>query len=119
MLIITDEQMKILSAYMERSFQKRMIEHLRKSYEEKTKGMTDKELNKVVEEGIAKAKGYSVTEEEDIQRYLEYMMKFGKAFDTHPSTSWAGDILRPKHIDGARKMRRIANRIRLMEEGLM
>ncbi len=119
MFTVTNEQMKLLSAYMERSFHKKMRVHLRAAYAEKTKGMADKELDKLIEEGIAKARGYSVVNEEDIQRYLEYMMKFGRAFDAQPSTSWAGDLLRPKNIDGARKMRRLANKIRLMEEGLL
>lgn len=119
MFVVTDKQMKILGAEMERAFTRRMVEYLRQYFPPQTKGMTDAELKKMVEAATARAAGYGITAEEDVQKFLELMMRFGKNFDQDPAVGWAGTILRPKDIDGARKMRRLANRIRMMDEGLV
>ncbi len=119
MFVVTNEQMKILASEMARSFAKRMAGYLREYFPPQTKELSDAEMGKLVDRGVAQAARYGVVDEEDVQHYLEYMMRFGRNFDQDPALDWAGSILRAKDVDGARKMRRIANRLRLMDEGLL
>ncbi len=119
MFVITREQMKLLGAEMEKAFTRRMVEYLRSFFPPQTKEMSDNELRKMVEAATDRAASYGIAEEEDVQRYLELMMRLGRNFDQDPAFGWAGSALRAKDIDGARKMRRIANHLRMMDEGLL
>ncbi len=117
MFVIRREQMKILSDYMTREFQKTMATHLRKKYPVQTLSLNDAELLKWISDATAKAGSYGIVSEEDVGAYLEYSMRFGKQFTEDPNYAWAGAILRQADIDGSRKMRRLANKFQKIDEG--
>ena len=96
-----------LSEYMLRQFETRMAAHLRAAFPAATQAMPDPELRAAIRTGMAEAAAYDVVVEEDIQRYLGYMMIYGRDFDRRADTSWAGDILRIENLDGSLKMDRI------------
>ncbi len=104
MLKIRAEQMAILEAYMVRQFENKIIVHLRKNFPHETQELADDELRSFIQVGISRAKEYGVELEKDIQSYLEMMMIYGVDFDTNPKTTWAGEILRTKNINGTTKM---------------
>ncbi len=118
MFVIRKEQMKVLSEYIAKAFHDRMARHLRKVFPDKTAKLSDAELRKVIEDAIPLAENYGVVKEDDVEKFLEYTMRFGKNFAEQPSYAWAGSILRPNDVDGSRKMRRIANRIQKIDGGL-
>ena len=101
--------MEALSEHMGRQFEDRMVKHLRATFPEQTLPFDDNGLRNLIVGGIKRAEGYGIVFEDDIQRYLEYMMVLSQDFDTNPHTSWAGDILRGGDTDGAQKMTRIDN----------
>ncbi len=107
MLKLRKEQMKVLGQYTLEQFQNRMVVHLRTNFGEYTKDLEDSELQKKVEQGIKRAEGYSVTREDDIRRFLEYMVLLTTDFDTNPKTAWAGEILEDKKLNGTGKMNHI------------
>ena len=98
--------MEILCDYMRRQFERRMTDHLRARFPSESMAFDEHSLQDLVVSGIRLAQGYGIDIEEDIRRYLEYMMVLSRDFDTSPRTAWAGDILRSS-IDSARKMAEI------------
>jgi hypothetical protein len=101
--------MELFSDYMRHQFEGRMTHHLRARFPDETRAFDEHSLHEVVIWGIRRAEGYGIDFEDDIRRYLEYMMVLSRDFDTNLQTAWAGDILRRRDVDGARKMTEIDN----------
>jgi hypothetical protein len=93
-MLIRREQMDVFAVYMMKRFEERMATHLRQTFPEPTAGMPQDELIALIRAGIATAGSYGLEYEDEIERYLDYMMIYGRAFDSDPRTSWAGFILR-------------------------
>lgn len=91
------------------SFVQRMVVHLRTNFpdERVALGLADEDLEPLAKEGVAKARGYGIMNETDLQLYLECMLMLSPAFDE--DRSWAGDILARADIAGNRKMGRISD----------
>lgn len=101
--------MEIFGDNMRRQFERRMTHHLRARFPKETMTLDERSLQDVVVSGIRQAEGYGIDFEEDVRRYLEYMMVLSPDFDADPHTAWAGAILRRDDIDGALKMDHIDN----------
>ena len=108
-MIIRRQQMEVFGDYMRRQFEWRMVHHLRARFPNETMLLDEDSLQDLVVSGIRQAEDYGIDVEEDIRRYLEYMMVLSRDFDTNPHTAWASDILRRGNIDGSRKMDEIDN----------
>lgn len=104
MLVIRPEQVEVLSQYMLKQFENRMIVHLRKSFPHETEEMSEVNLRELIQTGIERAKQYGVELENDVQSYLEMMIIYGADFDTNSKTDWAGEILRTPDINGTTKI---------------
>ena len=104
MLIIGKDQMEMFSKNMLIRFEDRMVAHLQTTFPDQMKDMSEPDLRVTIQAGIDSAAQYGVTTEDDVPRYLEYMVTYGSDFDTNPKTSWAGEILRTESIDGSVKM---------------
>lgn len=107
MLKIRGTQMKALSEYTLRQFESRMVIHLRANFSEQTKSLSAAELQTTVHLGVGNAAHYNVTAEDDVRRYLEYVVMYGVDFDTNPRRAWAHEILRTQELRGGEKMDRI------------
>ncbi len=99
MLVIRSEQMQVFEQYMLKSFVQRMIAvfKARTPY-------TEKELRPLIEAGIDEAFGFGIQSEQEVERYLECVVQFGRGFQ---STRWAGPILRDRSLPETPKMDRI------------
>lgn len=104
MLIIRNEQMEALSEYMVEYFVDEALLHLRTSFSEQTKDVTDADLRAMIHTGIDNAGAYDITIEEDVMRYLELMITYGADFDTNPDTAWAEEILNKEDSRGTEKI---------------
>lgn len=116
MLIIRKEQMAVLSQYMRRQFEHRLMMHLRTAFPERLQDIPEAELLAMIQGGIDKAAAYGVELEDDVERYVEYMVPYGSDFDTNPQTAWAGEILRTEHLDGSAKIASLDEKARLLSE---
>jgi hypothetical protein len=105
MLTIRPEQMTALGQYMAEQFEKRMVAHLRRRFPQQTRGLDDEALRARVHDGIDRAKGHGIVQEDDVRRFLEYQALLGTDFDT--STPWAASILSDDELAGTEKMNRI------------
>jgi len=107
MLQIRKQQMAVFAKVMRQRFEDRMVAHLRRKFHADFAESPEPELRSLVKTAIEKAATYDVVTEDDVQRYLERMARYGAGFDKDRAFSWAGEILRTKEIDGTEKMDRI------------
>jgi hypothetical protein len=104
MLKIRKEQMQVFGEFMLQRFKDRMVRHLRTDFLLQLEKMTVEQLRILVDNGIKKAARYGINTEDDVQHFLEYMVVYSPDFDTNPETSWAGDILSRRDMEGVSKM---------------
>ena len=115
MLVIEQQQIDVMSAYMLKQFENRMMIHLLAAFPQQTQGMPESALRAMVQGGMQRAAQYKVEFEDDIKRYLELMVVHGGSFDTDPRTTWAGRILR-SDLHGSLKMDRIEEYAQYLEK---
>lgn len=107
MVIIRKEQMEVLSKNMVNQFVDNTLIHLRTIFPDQTQDMTDQQLRDMIQAGINEAESYEITDEVDVERFLECIVRYGRDYDTDPKTSWAGEILRDESLTGMEKMNQI------------
>lgn len=110
MLVIRQEQMDVLSAYTRAQFEQRMVDHLRAKFPDRTQELPDERIRLVVQNSTKKAESYSIEYEDDIRRFIEYLVIYGTRLDTREETRWIGEILRRDDLTGTAKMDLIDNR---------
>ncbi len=104
MITIRPEQMKTFSEVEIQKFVDRMITQLRASFPKQVAMIPEAQLRATIRKSIDVASTYGVTDEVDVQRYLEYVVRYGPDFDTNATTPWAGEILRNREMTGTDKM---------------
>lgn len=104
MLTIRKEQMEVLSNYVLEEFENRQVAHLQNIFPAQTGDMTPEDLKSLIRQGIDKAETYDITDELEVESYLECMVQYGLNFDTDQQTSWAGEILRDENLSESDKM---------------
>jgi len=106
MLVIRKEQMDMMSRSHLKQYFDNLERHLKNRYPEKTKYIGD-ELSELIIKGVDKAKGYNITDKNDIKRFLEYIIQYGKDFGESPDSCWAKQILDNTEWSGTLKMNKI------------
>ena len=105
MLVIREQQMRVLGAEMRRRFIEKMARHLRSITPQTT--ISDADLITLIERGIQQAATFGLTAESHVARFLEYVMAYGPEFGTDAKTAWAGAILRTPGVSHSWKLNRI------------
>lgn len=104
MLVIRKEQMETLRASMSRRFERRMLEHIKNNFPDRIRLVSDEIISNVVQDSIRRAESYSIQYEDDIRRFIEYLIIYGTLLDTNQETRWIGEILKRTDITGSAKM---------------
>jgi hypothetical protein len=104
MLIIRKGQMDVFEKHMIDAFNNRMVSHLRNTYPEETSVIPDEDLSAMVKSGSEKAESYGIVEDDDIQRFLGYMLTYGSDFDTDSAHPEVQEILADARLDGEEKI---------------
>ena len=104
MLTVRQGQMDTLAESMMRRYEQRVAERLRAQFPAKLDPVSDEDLREHVRTGATKAKGYGITAESDMTRYLEYTVEYGPEFDATP---WARRVLADEKLSGREKMDRL------------
>lgn len=107
MLSICKKQMEIFSNTMLKRFEYRLLEHLRERFPEQTKDLPDEKILFVVQTGMKKAETFGIIYEDDIRRFIEYLVIYGTRLDIREDFQWIGDILHRDDLNGTAKMDRI------------
>ena len=104
MLILRKEQMNVLRAYMSEQFEQRMTNHIRETFPDRIKDIPDERIRVVVQNSMKKAESFGIEYEDDIRRFIEFLIIYGIQLDVRQETQWIGDILRRNDLDGTAKM---------------
>src|SRR5579871_4593397 len=95
-MLVRTQQMETLSGASVDTFESRMTAHLRRCFPAKCEEMKEDGVHAVIQYGIERARGYGITAERDVCRYIDVMMVYGRDFDRDPALPWAGAILSGK-----------------------
>jgi glucose-6-phosphate 1-dehydrogenase len=104
MLVIRDDQIEAFDESMLRNFRNHMVSHLRRVCPEEASDMSDEELRALIQGGIDKAESYEILEDEDVRRFVEYMLILNPDFDQDSSFPKIQEILNDEEMDGTEKM---------------
>jgi len=87
------EQMDTFSEAARKSFEDRMVAHLREVFPQRSKRLGEPRVRGKIQHGIERAGTYGITSERDVCRYIDVMFAYGWDFDTDSKLPWAGRIL--------------------------
>ena len=104
MLIIRKAQTEAMGEYLLDAFVYRMVAHLRSVCKAEARDIPDDDLRKLIRTGVDSAEQYGIEDEADVERFIEYVARFGSDFGQTPQTTWAGAIIGNIKIDGTEKM---------------
>jgi hypothetical protein len=104
MLTLRREQMQVLERYALEQFVGRMSARLRAVFRRETGNVAEPELRALIRQAIGKAATHGVSDEVDVARYLEFVIRHGPEFDMQETTAWAGLILQRTDLSGTEKM---------------
>jgi len=93
MLRIQKHQELELTKLTMRSFEDRMVDHIKKFFPEHFTALEDEKTRALIQFGISQAATYDIISERDVCIYIDLMIALGPEFDTDPKTTWAADIL--------------------------
>ena len=104
MLTMTEAQMSSLEQVPLKQFERDMFIYLTDNFAEDTKDTSKQELEALIHKGIEQAKQYQIEFEDDVRRYLEFMVMYAQDFDKNSDTAWAYKTLHSEELDGTEKM---------------
>jgi hypothetical protein len=91
MLKLRVEQMQVLAQVPQREYQKNMMLHAQKFFPEECTKIGALNLEKFIQDGIAKADGYGIDDRADVAKFLNLQFVFGPEFDHE--CAWASEVL--------------------------
>ena len=86
-----------------RSFEDRMVEHLRRFAPKHFKVLEEKEIRGVIRQSNARAQSHGFTSERSLRFYAELTLMLGMGFDSDPQMPWAAEIINDKELTGERE----------------
>ena len=104
---MSEAHMAAFSEQQRQRFEDEMVVYLTREYPADAARKGEPWLRELIREGIEVAKGYNITLECDVARYIELMIAVAPDFDDSPATPWAEGILTEPWLTGAEKLDRI------------
>lgn len=98
MLVIRKAQMAVLEQAVLRTFENRMLEHLKEFFPKHCEILGEEQVRKVIRLGLERAEQYGLVSERDIHLYVGLMFMLGSYFDHDPQLPWAAKILTDEDI---------------------
>jgi hypothetical protein len=93
MLTIRQEQLAILSQLEVDKFERWMLAHLMKFFPKQCAAAGELRLRDMIQLGIQRAAQHRFTANNDVCKYVDLMVVFGRDFDTDRRFPWAKEIL--------------------------
>ena len=98
MLTLRQEQVKAFGPLGMKSFEDKVLVHLRKVFPEKAEALGEPRLRDAIRYGTQRAKTYSIVSEHDVCKYIDLSILYGRDFDKDAALPWAAKILQNKNI---------------------
>jgi hypothetical protein len=107
MLIIREEQYKALSQYVVKTFETRVLAHLRQIWAEDCQKLGERTVRESIQKSLERCAGYGLRTEIDVVRFVDLTFVLCQDFDTNPRIAWAARILNDKELASGAKMDRL------------
>lgn len=98
MLTIRKEQVKVFGPISMKSFEDRMVVHLKQVFPDRVSTMQEPALLDTIRHGVQRARTYSIVSERDVCKYIDLAVLYGRDFDQDAALPWAATILQNKSI---------------------
>ena len=92
-MVIRQEQMSAFAEGATSDFENRMVVHLNKCFPAECETLREPGVRKTIRHGIDRAAKYGIKSERDVCKYIDFMMVYGRDFDTREDLPWASRIL--------------------------
>ncbi len=93
MLMIRQEQLRLLAQAEVEKFEDWMLAHLKKFFPAQCQAAGDSKVRQMIRRGIERAAAHRITSRRDVCKYIDLMVVFGRDFDKDHRYPWAGKIL--------------------------
>jgi hypothetical protein len=101
---IRQEQIEALKTVALRSFEQRLMSHLREFFPDESRRIGEQRLLATIRRGMARAGKYGLVSEYDVARYIDLSVVLGPDFDSGERYPWAKEILNRDDLDGEFKL---------------
>jgi len=88
MLTLRKEQVKVFGPINLRSFEERVMVHLKKVFQDRVTVMDGPTLLDSIRFGIQRARTYSIVSERDVCKYIDLSLVYGRDFDKDTALPW-------------------------------
>ena len=92
-LTIRPSQLAEFSRVEVQKFKSWMLVHLNKFFPRECQSEGETQLRETIQYGIKRAASYGITSKQDVCKFIDLMVLFGRNFDTETRSRWAGEIL--------------------------
>jgi len=103
-LVIRTEQMRTLEEAQENRFVRYLAAHLRLTIGDNLKKLNDEDSLATARFCCKSAHRYGIEIEDDVRRFAEFVIKYGRGMDEDQRYPWIGQVLTREGISGADKM---------------
>jgi hypothetical protein len=107
MLVIRKEQREAFDRAQRRSFEDRMVAHLRKYFPEETEMMRESQLRHRIRQEIETAARYDIVDERDVAVYISVMFALMPDPSRDPEPSWVKEVLNDPDLIVSEKIDRL------------
>ena len=104
MLQIRKEQMDILSTHMVWKYEQRVVRKIRKTFPEWYEQEGEEKTHLLVQAGVRKAEGYSITEDDDVEKFVLVLVQYGMDFEKRPERLECLEILEDQDLPADAKV---------------
>ena len=117
MLIIRDEQLRILRLDLERRLEDRLIQRFMDDYPEDYSSLGENGALEFVRETIRSAKQRHIISEDSLSGLLKLYIEFGRELELAPYRHWANSILDHPKLPGGMKVNMVSTRLFGLTQG--
>jgi len=108
MITMRRKQVEILSRAALKSFEDRMLTHVKEFFAEKCEKLGNEKTHETIRQGMLKARKYGILSEYDVCIFIDVMFEYGVDFDVDPELPWANQVLNDPAIwDPAYRVNRL------------
>jgi hypothetical protein len=90
--------MRVFSRAALKSFEDRMMAHVKEFFPEKCKKLGEEQTHETIRKGMLKARQYGILSEYDVCIFIDVMFEHGVDFDVDPELPWASQVLNDPSI---------------------
>ncbi len=116
-MLIRQEQMRTLEASVLETFRLKLLTHLRETFPEETKDVSDAALFAIIDAEVKRGAAYNITTQRAIMLFTDLRFFRTPHFEQAADMEWAKKILENKELEGEVKMRLIYQCLAASDQG--